>query len=169
MSWKMALIGGLAALGLSATALPLTSTSAEAQVSYGHYPSGIAGRGYYGQPAFRGAAVGGYRGGYRGGYYGGGYRGGYRGAYYGPGRYGYRRGWRGDAGGAVAAGLIGGLALGAIASAPYYGAPAPADGYSPAYYGGAHYGRAYRDCHLERRVRYNRFGERIVRRVRVCY
>jgi hypothetical protein len=49
--------------------------------------------------------------------------------------------WRGGWGGAVAAGIIGGLALGAIASAPYYsyGYP-PAYGYAP--YGYAPYGYA---------------------------
>lgn len=174
MSWKMALIGGLAALGLSVTALPMTSTSAEAQVSYGHYGGGY-GRGFHGGGYSRGFHGGGYgRGHYGGGYgrgfYGHPYRGGYRGAYYG-GRhaYGYRRGWRGDTGAAVAAGLIGGLALGAIASAPYYGHPAPVYGHRPVYYGGARYKRHYRDCFVERRVRYNRYGERIIRRVRVCY
>lgn len=173
MSWKMALIGGLAALGLGVTTLALTSTSAEAQYSYSRshggpaFHGGYHRRGHYARPAFRGGSVRGYHG----GYYRGGYRGGYRGAYFGSHRYGHRRVWRGDAGGAVAAGFIGGLALGAIASAPHYRAPVYGHryGYSPAYYGGAHYGRVYRSCRLERRVRYNRIGERIIRRVRVCY
>jgi hypothetical protein len=45
--------------------------------------------------------------------------------------------WRGGWGGAVAAGIIGGLALGAIASAPYY-----SYGYAPYGYGYAPYGYA---------------------------
>ncbi|HZH52738.1 MAG TPA: hypothetical protein VEZ16_12745 [Microvirga sp.] len=87
--------------------------------------------------------------------------GGYRSAYWGP-RYGYygypyryRRGWDG---GAVAAGLIGGLALGAIASAatnPYY--------YSPAYYAPT------QTCFIERRRIVNRYGRVVVRRVQTCY
>ncbi len=90
--------------------------------------------------------------------------------YYGP-RYGYRgyRGYRNN-GGAVAAGLIGGLALGAIAANSYnynYGyAPvsydyAPSYGYAPVSYG-------YGGCTIERRVRINRFGERVIRDVEVC-
>src|SRR5918997_3319488 len=83
-------------------------------------------RGFYG-PRYGGGWRGGYYsprygGGWRGGYYGPRYGGGWRGGYYGPRygwgypyRYGYYRGY--DGGGAVAAGLIGGLALGAIASA----------------------------------------------------
>jgi hypothetical protein len=58
------------------------------------------------------------------------------------------RGRRGGWGGAVAAGVIGGLALGAIASAPYsyygYGPSygyAPYYGYAPTYYG--YYGAPY--------------------------
>jgi len=44
--------------------------------------------------------------------------------------------WRGRWGGAVAAGVIGGLALGAIASAPYYSyGYAPGYAYAPGYYG----------------------------------
>ena len=65
-------------------------------------------------------------------------------------------------GGAVAAGLVGGLALGALATAPYYGYGYP---YRRAYYAPVAYGG---DCWVERRVRINRFGERIVRRVQIC-
>ena len=65
-------------------------------------------------------------------------------------------------GGAVAAGLVGGLALGALATAPYYGYGYP---YRRAYYAPVAYGC---DCWVERRVRINRFGERIVRRVQIC-
>lgn len=71
--------------------------------------------------------------------------------------YGYR-----PSTGAVAAGVIGGLALGAVA-AQSYRAPA----YAPVGYHGrpVAYGRR---CFVERRVRINRFGERVVRHVRVC-
>jgi hypothetical protein len=63
------------------------------------------------------------------------------------------RGWRGGWGGAVAAGVIGGLALGAIASAPYsYDGYGPSYGYAPygyapptyyGYYGAPYYGSGY--------------------------
>ena len=96
--------------------------------------------------------------------YGGGWRGGYYGPRYGwgyPYRYGYYRGY--DGGGAVAAGLIGGLALGAIASAaanPYY---YPSPYYRPAYY------EPSRTCFTERRRIVNRYGRVVVRRVQTCY
>jgi hypothetical protein len=135
------------------------------------------GGGFYGprygwRGGYRPAAYGpryGWRGGYRPAYYGGGYGwgGGYRRAYYGP-RYGYygyygggypygyyRRSY--DGGGAVVAGLIGGLALGAIANAatqPYY---------RPAAY------PAYSRCFFERRRIVTRNGNAVVRRVRTCY
>ena len=66
--------------------------------------------------------------------------------YYGYRPYHYRRGP------AVAAGLIGGLALGAIAAQHAYA--------TPVYYGGR--------CWIERRVRVNRWGERVVRNVKLC-
>jgi len=97
---------------------------------------------------------------YRRGAYGPGY--GYygrRGGYYGAGSYGprYRHGYPYGYyrrpyynGGAVAAGVIGGLALGAIASAaanPYYG---------------------HRCVYEPRRV-VNAYGRVVVRRIRTCY
>jgi hypothetical protein len=122
-------------------------------------------RGFYGGPRY------GWGGGWRRGYYGPryGWGGGWRGGYYGPGyggwgypyRYGYYRGY--DGGGAVAAGLIGGLALGAIASAaanPYY---YPSPYYRPAYY------QPSRTCFTERRRIVNRYGRAVVRRVQTCY
>jgi len=106
---------------------------------------GPYGPGYYGA---RSGWGGGY---YRPAFYGPRY--GYHGGYY-PYRY-YRRGW--DGGGAVAAGLIGGLALGSIISAannPYY--------YRPTYYRPT-------NCFVERRRVVNRYGKVIVRRVQTCY
>ena len=105
--------------------------------------------------------------GYRG-YHVGGFRGhyGYR-PYYG---YRYNRGF---SGGALAAGLIGGVALGAIAANSYSypygyygGGYYPATYAQPVYYGG--YGGGYGGCWVERRVRFTPWGERIVRRVQVC-
>jgi len=116
----------------------------------------------------------GFRSAYRPAYYGGGY--GYRSGFYGP-RYGYRPAYYGSRyyggyypygyrrsynGGAVAAGLIGGLALGAIASAAtspyYYGGY-----YSPAYYAPA------QTCYIERRRFVDRYGRVGTRRVQTCY
>lgn len=112
-------------------------------------------------------------GGYRGPVYGPRWRSGYYGhGYYGRGYYPYRRYYGGYYpygyyrrgyydGGAVAAGLFGGLALGAIASAvnqPYY-----YPGYRQAYY------PAYNRCFFERRRVVARNGRVVVRRVRTCY
>ncbi|PSC05721.1 hypothetical protein SLNSH_07005 [Alsobacter soli] len=76
------------------------------------------------------------------------------GGYYG----GYRHhGW--NAGGAAAAGLVGGLALGALATRPAYG------------YGyGAYpaYGYGYGGCYIERQRVYDAWGRPMIRRVRVC-
>jgi hypothetical protein len=62
----------------------------------------------------------------------------------------WRRGW---GPGAVAAGVVGGLALGALAARPYYGAPG--------YYA---YGP---ECWVERRRYWDGYGY-VVRRVRIC-
>ncbi|MXQ11921.1 hypothetical protein [Microvirga makkahensis] len=109
---------------------------------------------YYGPGprVYRGARYYGYRDrGYRRAYYGRRYYGGY------PYRY-YRRGY----GGAVVAGLLGGLALGAIANPYYYGyGPAYYPSYQPAYFG------SY--CVIERRRVVNRYGRLVLRRVEVCY
>ena len=130
---------------------------------------------------FRGAAIGpgsGFRGGLVGARYGYGYR---PGTVYRPGfgRYGFRgpgygrayayrpyfRGYYGRRypyyGGAVAAGLIGGLALGAL-SYPYYGY-----GY-PYGYGGAYYDAGYgEECWVRRRT-IDQWGRVVVRLVQVC-
>jgi hypothetical protein len=71
--------------------------------------------------------------------------------------------WRG--GGAVAAGVIGGLAAGALiagAARPAYGY---GYGYGPAYYPAPVYGPA---CHWRRERVWDGYGWRI-RRVQVCY
>jgi hypothetical protein len=118
------------------------------------------GRAYYGPRFYRGAR-------YYGPRYYRGYRGYYRPAYYGRRYYGgypYRYYRRGNRGGAVVAGLIGGLALGTIASAaanPYYYSPAYYPYYRPAYFGPR--------CVLERRRVVNRYGRLVWRRIEVCY
>ena len=66
-------------------------------------------------------------------------------------------------GGAVAAGVIGGLAVGAIigsqANRGYYGGPGYYDsGYQP----------GYSECHMERQQVEDRYGNVRLRRVRVC-
>jgi hypothetical protein len=156
--------------------------SADAQVFYGRpiYQGGYV-RYAPGAPAFgpRAGFYGGPRygwgGGYRPGFWGarsgwGGYRpgfwgprygwgGGFRSGYWGP-RYGWGGGYyRGyDNGGAVAAGLIGGLALGAVINAAT----------RPAYYAPPVY-RAYNNCFFERRRVVTRNGNAVIRRVRTCY
>ncbi|HEX8664920.1 MAG TPA: hypothetical protein VF744_12905 [Beijerinckiaceae bacterium] len=130
---KKAVLSGVAALTLGGAMLASTAP-AEAQWRGGWHRGG----------GWHGAA-------WRGGW-------GYRPAYWGG--WGYRRHHWG--GGAVAAGLVGGLALGALAARPYYygyGYPYGAY-YAPVAYGG--------DCWVERRVRINRWGERVVRRIQVC-
>ncbi|MGC1467624.1 MAG: hypothetical protein WA792_18050, partial [Pseudolabrys sp.] len=70
-------------------------------------------------------------------------------------------------GGGFGPGFVGGLALGAAVASPYYyggygyyGGP-----YAAPYAYGAYYGP---DCYLARRVVIDRWGHRIVRRMRVC-
>ena len=66
--------------------------------------------------------------------------------------------WHGHGGGGFGPGFVGGLAAGAIIG----GGP---------YYGGGYYGGPYAyggDCYIQRRVFINRFGHRVIRRVRVC-
>ena len=144
---KKALLTGLATFALGGVMLATTSDSADARS-----------RGWGGGGHFRSVGWGG--GGFR-------HAGGWGGrGYYGGRGYGFRRGY---GGGALAAGLIGGLAVGAIAaSSPYYGYgydygyPGYGYGYAPvSYYGG--------ECVVERRVTISPWGERIVRREQVCY
>jgi len=94
-------------------------------------------------------------------YYHYGYARPYRYGYYRPYRYGYYRPYyhRHYSGGALAAGLIGGLALGTLAH-PYYYPP------YPYYYGPASFGHR---CVFERRRVINHYGHRVWRRVQVCY
>lgn len=177
-----ALTFGLAALAFAGTA-SLPTAPAEAQGYYGRpgrvvvgarpgfrpaYAPGLR-RAYY--PGYRGVYRPAYRPVARGyyprryGYYGPRYR--YRSAgfygrpygYYGPryryGYYGYPSYRRHSNGGAVAAGLIGGLALGAIA----------ANAARPVYRERPVYSR----CWFERRRMVNHSGRALIRRVRVCY
>jgi hypothetical protein len=70
----------------------------------------------------------------------------------------------GGNGGAVAAGVVGGLAVGAIvgsqANRGYYGGPGYYEsGYQPVYGGG---------CHIERQQVEDGYGRIHIRRVRVC-
>lgn len=156
------LLASVAALTIGGATL--TGTSAEAQI---YYPRGAG----WGATPYQGGAWGGQRlGGYPGGwgghrgeaFYGrrpAAYYGGYRPAYYGgyyP-RYGYPyyRQRRSNSG-AVAAGLIGGLALGAIA----------ANVARPAYYYPAT--TVATSCWIERRRTYTRRGRVVIRQVEVC-
>jgi hypothetical protein len=106
---------------LTCTSLSLPPTIAEAGMRTGTWRNGmVAGpygigwygsRGYYGGPAYGGWRYGGYS--YHSRFYGG-YAPAYYGGYgYDPGDYYYRE-RRSNAGAALAAGLIGGMALGAI-------------------------------------------------------
>lgn len=63
--------------------------------------------------------------------------------------------------GAIAAGVVGGLAVGAIVGSQMN----RDDGYG---YRERHYRARYRDCHVERRDFEDRYGRLHVRRVRVC-
>ncbi|MGO4387622.1 hypothetical protein AB4Y85_08800 [Microvirga sp. 2YAF29] len=154
----------LAAALIFGGATALETTDASAQPRWGaRAPAGdtyaprFGGRAY-GPPGAYYRYRGGY--GYRPAY---GYRSGYYGRRYGgyP-YYGYRGGYRYYNGGAAAAGLVGGLALGAIAGAasnPYYHGSGY---YRPAYYAPGH-------CVVERRRVVNRYGRVVFQRVRTCY
>jgi hypothetical protein len=145
--FKKTLLAAAGALTLTGAAIT-ASSPAQAQVYFGTS---------YGSPY--GYSNVGYGGGYYGGHYGGyrpvryyGDRYAYRPArYYGGYPYGYRR----SNGGAVAAGLIGGLALGALA----------ATAARPAYYYPTTYAAP---CYIERRRVYDRYGRIVVQRVQVC-
>src|ERR1019366_1223534 len=72
--------------------------------------------------------------------------------------------WHRHGGGGFGPGFVGGLAAGAVIGGGYYGG-----GYygGPYAYGGGPY--AYGGgCYIERQVVINRFGQRVIRRVRVC-
>jgi hypothetical protein len=125
---KGLVLAGVAGLTLATGGLALSTTPAEAGARTGTWK-------YY-NPGYRGGYA------YRGGY-------GYR-----P-HYGYRRGY---GGGAVAAGLATGLALGALGAA----AAAPSYGYAPVYGG---YAPA---CYWTRQAGYDYWGNYVVRRVQVC-
>ena len=126
---------------------------------YGGAPIGIAyrPRGFYG----------GYRPSYYGGYrpsYGYGYRRAFYGGYGPAYGYGYRPYYRRrNSGAALAAGLIGGVALGSLATAPYrYSYPATYGGY----YGASYYGGPV--CHTVRRRAVDAWGRLIITRRQIC-
>ena len=106
--------------------------------------------------AHAGARTGTWRNGMVAGPFGAGYYGGYYPAY----RPYYRRH---DVGGAVAAGLIGGLALGALAAGSYgYGYPAVYGGsYAPAFYDAP-------TCYVVRRRSIDPWGRVVLTRTQVC-
>jgi hypothetical protein len=149
---KKAAVGAAAVLALSTGATVVSTENAQAQ--WGP-------RAGWGGP--------GYHGGYRGAY-----RGGYRPAY----RYGYRgyRGYRPYRGAAVAAGLIGGIAAGALiagAAQPAYAAPAYGyvPSYSPTYYQPAYEGfaPAYpQNCYFKKVRQVVDHDTVVIRRVRIC-
>jgi hypothetical protein len=133
---KTALAAGLTALTLGVGALA-TSAPAEAR-PFGFY--------------------GGYRG-FHGGFYRPAFYGGprfYRPAFYG----GYYRPYRPYCGGAVAAGLVGGLALGTLAASTAYGAPYYATPVGYGYGGGV--------CTVSRTRFIDPYGRLVVRKTRVC-
>ncbi len=137
-STKKAVAIGLAALTLGGAFTTVSSTSAEAQGRHGWYGGSGSrgqawGRSY--RPNYAYGAPRAYSRAYR---YGPAYSGGYN-PYY----------RRSSNGGAVAAGVIGGLALGAIA----------ANAARPAYYG---------DCWTERRRTVDQWGRYVYAPVRVC-
>jgi hypothetical protein len=68
-------------------------------------------------------------------------------------------------GGAIAAGVVGGLALGAIAAGAYGYGPGYGYGYAPA---PAYYGAYGPGCTIQRQRVWDGYGW-VVRRVRVCY
>ena len=107
-------------------------------------------------PATAGESTGRWRNGMVAGPYGPGYYG-QRYAYRPQYGYGYRRH---NNGGAVAAGVIGGLALGALASSAY---AAPA---YPSYYGDGAY--AAPSCYTVRRRFVDDWGRVIIRREEIC-
>ncbi|MBN8919147.1 MAG: hypothetical protein J0H62_00220 [Rhizobiales bacterium] len=120
-----------------AGSIATTSVNAEARPGGGGgFRGGGGGGGWHGGGGFRGG----------GGWHGGGFRGG---------------GWRGGGGWGWGPGIVGGLALGALAASPYYGYGGYGGyyGYGPGYYGG---------CWTERQRVIDRYGRVFIRPVRVC-
>jgi hypothetical protein len=79
-----------------------------------------------------------------------------------------QHGHGGGGGGGFGPGFVGGLAAGAvIGSGPYYGGGYYGGPY--AYGGGPYASYAYGGgCYIQRQAVINRFGHRVIRRVRVC-
>jgi hypothetical protein len=91
--------------------------------------------------------------------------------------YGYGGGYRPNRGAAVAAGIIGGLAAGALiagASRPAYAAPSygyaqPSYGYAPVYSQGYGYQPEYQPtCYIRKVRQVVDYDTVVIRRVRVC-
>jgi hypothetical protein len=68
-----------------------------------------------------------------------------------------------DNGGAIAAGVIGGLAVGAIVGSQTNGGY-----YGPGYYGDPAYQPVYSNCRVEREQVVDQYGRYRTRRIRVC-
>jgi hypothetical protein len=148
---KKAAIGAAAVLAVSSGATVMSATSAEAQWAPRHSwgGGGFRPRHAYGRPAYGRPAYG----------------------------YGYRGGYRPARGAAVAAGIIGGIAAGALiaGSSPAYAVPAPSYGYAPAY-GYApeptYYQPAYEtyqpSCYFKKVRQVVDYDTVVIRRVRVC-
>lgn len=128
--------GSLAVAAAATFATVVAFTPTDASAQYRRHGGGLSRPGA--------VAVGGYRGGYRGGYNRGG-------------RWG---------GGAAAAGIIGGLALGALAAGAM-APPPPAPAY-PAYGPGPGYGVYGGGCEVRRERYWDGWSWR-TQRVRVCY
>jgi hypothetical protein len=143
---KKLLLAAVAAASLAGGTLA-TATPSQAQVYFG------AGPHWGGSPYWRGHWGGGHWGGGHWGY-GRWHRpvGFYHRHHYGY-PYGYYR--RRSSGGAIAAGLIGGFALGALA----------ASAARPAYYYPATFGTT---CWIERRRAFDPWGRLVIQRVQVC-
>jgi hypothetical protein len=91
-------------------------------------------------------------------------------------RYGYNRGWRPNRGAGIAAGVIGGLAVGALiagASQPAYAAPTYGPGYVPPSYAPSYYQPTYGyeaqpTCYTRKVRQVVDYDTVVIRRVRVC-
>jgi hypothetical protein len=147
-TWRNGMVAGPMGVGYYGGYRPAFGGFRPAYHGYRGAPIGVAYRPYP-RPAY---------GGFHGGYRRPAFYGGYRPAY----GYGYRHRRR-DSGAALAAGLVGGLALGALATAPYrYSYAAPYGGY----YGASYYGGPV--CHTVRRRAVDAWGRLVITHRRIC-